>query len=153
VPLLIDKRAAADQSGRPKVTALADEILDANPNAIVIANGIEGSNPRIKTFQRAKGLNDLDENDIFLIATCLSPEHYAVLNAIGQWLELPDVIVQHYADQIAQAAGRNTGFRKSEKPTKTVLICSNRLAKSALKHCFQGSSARVRLVRSTQKVL
>jgi hypothetical protein len=87
----------------------------------------------------------LDERDVYLIVTCLSPDHYAELNAIGQWLELPTIIRQQYEDEISQAVGRNTGFRKSEKPTKTMLICSNRLAKSVLKSCFQDASARVRL--------
>jgi hypothetical protein len=112
---------------------------------VIIANGSDVTDPRVLNFQRAKGLNSLDDRDIFVIATCLCPNHYAELNVIGQWLELPRIIGQHYEDQISQAAGRNSGFRKSDKPTRTVLICSNRLAKSVLKSCFQDASARVRL--------
>ena len=114
VPLVTDNRAAADRSGKPKITALAGEILGANPNAILIANGVEGSDPRIKTFQRAKGLNGLNDRDIYVIVTCISPDQYAELNVVGGWLEMPDVIQRYYEDQISQAVGRNTGFRKSK---------------------------------------
>jgi hypothetical protein len=140
VPLTIDRKAT-----KQKITTLVDELLAANPNAVIIANGSDTTDPRVLNFQRAKGLNGLEDNDIILIVTCLSPEHYAELNVVGQWLELPGIIRQHYEDQISQAVGRNTGFRQSEQPTKTVVICSNRLAKSMLKSCFQDASARVRL--------
>jgi hypothetical protein len=139
VPLIIDRRAT-----KRKITTLVDEILAANPDAVIIANGSDLTDPRILNYQLAKGVNGLEDNDIIVIATCLSPEHYAELNVVGQWLELPGIIRQHYEDQITQAVGRNTGFRKSEKPTNTTLICSNRLAK-ILKSCFQHPSARVRL--------
>jgi hypothetical protein len=140
VPLFIDRRAT-----ERKITALVDELLSANPNAVVIANSVKKESPEIKTFQRAKGLNGLNENDIFIVVTCLCPDQYAKLNVVGQWLDLPGIIGQYYEDQISQAVGRNTGFRKSEKPTRTVLLCSNRLVKSVLKSCFQDASARVRL--------
>jgi hypothetical protein len=70
---------------------------------------------------------------------------------VGGWLELPDVIQRFYVDQINQAVGRNTGFRKSKKPTKTMLISSSRLARGILAECFQHSSARIRLVRTKAK--
>jgi hypothetical protein len=143
IDLFIDKRAADDRKGSIKISGLLDEILNANPEAVIIANGTD--NPRVLNFQQAKGVNGLEHRDVFVIVTCLCPDHYAELNAVGQWLELPAIIRQHYEDQISQAVGRNTGFRKSEKPTKTVVICSNRLAKSVLKSCFQDASARVRL--------
>ena len=91
VPLQIDKRAAKDRAGRPNITALADELLAASPDAIVIGNGIGRSDPRVKTFQRAKGLNGINENDVHIIATCISPEQYSELNVVGQWLALPRV--------------------------------------------------------------
>jgi hypothetical protein len=151
VPYATDNRAAADRSGKPKITALAGEILGANPNAIVIANGVDGSDPRVKTFQRAKGLNGLNDKDIYVIPTCIAPDQYAELNVVGGWLDMPDVIQRHYQDQICQAVGRNTGFRKSEKPTRTMVICSIRLARGILAECFQDSSARIRLVRTKAK--
>ena len=141
---MIDKRAAAAQQGKAKITALAEEILSANSRAIVIANGAKLHDARIKTFQRAKGLNGLNDNDIFIIVTFLPPEQYAELNVIAGWLAIPDAIQRFYEDQISQAVGRNTGFRRSERPTKTVLICSPRLA-HMLRDCFKDSSARIRL--------
>ena len=83
--------------------------------------------------------------------TCISPGQYAELNVVAGWLEMPDVIQRFYEDQISQAVGRNTGFRKSKKPTKTILISSNRLAKNVLNECFQENSTRVRLRRVTKK--
>jgi hypothetical protein len=145
VPLFIDRKAAA-----AKISGLVDEILRANSDAFIIANGSDIADSRILNFQRAKGLNDLNDRDIFVIVTCLCPDHYAELNVIGQWLELAGIIRQHYEDQISQAVGRNTGFRKSDKPTGSVVICSNRLAKYVLKNCFQDASARVRLQRRTK---
>ena len=63
------------------------------------------------TFQKAKGANHLADRDIYIIVTHLNPDHYAELNVVGQWLEIPDVIELYYRDQISQAVGRNGGFR------------------------------------------
>jgi len=90
----------------------------------------------------------LNDNDVYVIATCIPPEQYAELNVVGGWLAIPEVITRFYEDQISQAVGRNTGFRKSEQPTKTVLICSNRLARSVLQKCFKDTAARIRLIRT-----
>src|SRR3978361_1252902 len=46
----------------------------------------------------------LEDKYIFFIVTNLSPEKYAELNLLGQWLELPEVIGLHYQDQIDQSA-------------------------------------------------
>jgi hypothetical protein len=151
IPLVIDRRAAADRHEKTKVSALAAEILRDHPNAILIANGSDRSDPRIKTFQAAKGLNGLEDNDVFIIPTWLSPEQYAELNLIAQWLEIPSAVTLFYEDQISQAVGRNTGFRKSEKSTKTKVVCSNRLAKRVLAECFQDNFARIRLVRDSRR--
>ncbi len=150
VPLVVDGRAAMDRQGKPKIRALAEEILRVNPRAIIIANGTKLPDPRVKTFLRAKGLNGLNDNDIFVIPTFLSPEQYAELNVIAGWLDIPDAIQRFYEDQISQAVGRNTGFRSSKRPTKTVLICSNRLARM-LRACFRDSAARIRLTTSKTK--
>jgi len=96
----------------------------------------------VKTFQRAKGLNGLEDNNVFMIPTWLPPGQYAELNLIAQWLDIQGAITLFYEDQISQAVGRNTGFRKSERPTTTKVICSPRLARRVLAQC----SARIQLV-------
>ena len=80
VQLVIDKRAA---KGEQKITSLARELL-ANPNAIVIGSKTNLTDPRVMTFQSGKERNGLDENDVRVIPTFLSPDHYAELNVIGQ---------------------------------------------------------------------
>jgi len=146
VPLFTDRRSAKRNIG-----PFVDEILAANPNAVIIANGTNSAHPRVLNFQRAKGVNGLDEKDVFIIGTCLAPDRYAELNVIGQWLNLPGIIRQQYEDEISQAVGRNTGFRQSEKPTKTVVICPHRLYKNTLKDCFRDDSARVRLQKVKER--
>ena len=111
VPLVIDKRAV---KGEQKITSLARELL-ANPNAIVIGSKTNLTDPRVMTFQSAKGRNGLEQNDVRVIPTFLSPDHYAELNVIGQWLNLPEVITHFYEDQINQSVGRNWGFRATDK--------------------------------------
>jgi hypothetical protein len=115
VPVLIDKRAAADHKGKPKISALAQEKLNENPDAFVVGNGIKFSNERVKNFQRVKGLNGLEANDLIIIPTFLAAEEYALLNVTGQWLNDTEVIIRFCEDQIAQAVGRNQGFRKKDK--------------------------------------
>ena len=126
VPVCIDKRA----SGR-RAADLAREITEANPNAVVICNGVK-DNDRVLTFQKAKGANHLADRDIYIIVTHLNPEHYAQLNVVGQWLEIPDVIELYYHDQISQAVGRNRGFRDTGNGRKTVVIASSKLAQSGI---------------------
>jgi hypothetical protein len=62
---LLDKRAAADRPAKPNVTALANEIMSANPNAVVIANRV--NDERVLTFQGAKGYNGLEDRDVYII--------------------------------------------------------------------------------------
>ena len=126
VPVCIDKRA----SGR-RAADLAREITEANPDAVVICNGVKGDD-RVLTFQKAKGANHLADRDIYIIVTHLNPDHYAELNAVGQWLGIPDVIELYYRDQISQAVGRNRGFRDTENGRKTVVIASSTLAQSGI---------------------
>lgn len=133
VPVVLDPRAGADQSGKEKVSTLAKEICDANPNAIVIADGAKGMD-RVLTFQSAKGRNGLEEKDVYIILTNLAPAKYEELNVLGQWLEIPNVISMFYQDQINQAVGRNTGFRQStQRATRTVVITSKRFYASVIK--------------------
>jgi hypothetical protein len=133
VPVVLDPRAGADQVDKVKVSMLAKEICDANPNAIVIADGAKGVD-RVLTFQSAKGRNGLEKNDVYVILTNLAPAMYEELNVLGQWLGIPDVISMFYQDQINQAVGRNTGFRLStQRATRTVVITSKRFYASVIK--------------------
>jgi len=126
IPAFIDTRAGADKPGKPaKVSAIAKDILEANSNAVVVADGVN-SDIGAMSFQRMKGRNDLANNDVFIVLTSLAPDLYARFNVIGQWLGIPDIIALHYQGLINQAVGRNTGFRQQDG-TKTVVVCSNRL--------------------------
>jgi hypothetical protein len=88
---------------------------------------------KVMNFQGMKGVNGLEENDVYIVVTCLSPAKYAELNVIGRWLQIPNIIQKYYQDQINQAVGRNRGFRQSfDRETKTTLITSRRLWKNVL---------------------
>ena len=109
VPLFLDARARADRKdGMQGVSALAAEIAAADPDAIVISDGVSGV-PNVYTFQSMKGLNGLERKNLYIILTWLAPDKYVELNVLGQWLGCGRVIEQHYQDQINQAAGRNRG--------------------------------------------
>jgi hypothetical protein len=126
VDLFVDKRAS-----KRGIKELAREIIDANPDAWVICNNVDGID-RVLTFQTAKGANHLADKVIYIIITHLAPEHYAELNVIGQWLGIPDVIDLYYRDQISQAVGRNRGIRGDDKDLRTVVITSPRLVTSGI---------------------
>jgi hypothetical protein len=149
VPIYIDGRAVADRH-QPKVSHLAEEIVDADANAVVISNGVVGVD-RVLTFQKSKGMNDLNDKNIFIILTNLAPEQYAELNVIGQWLNITDVISLFYEDQINQSVGRNRGFRQSlTHDTKTVVVASNRLYKNVMQ-TLENGAGRTRLYQIDQK--
>jgi hypothetical protein len=112
LPLCLDRRSGADRNECEKVTALAREIVMENPNAFVISDGVKGVEC-VTTFQSMKGLNGLEDRDVYVVLTSLAPEKYAQLNVIGQWLGQGNVIQEFYQDQINQAVGRNQGFLKS----------------------------------------
>jgi hypothetical protein len=80
IPLFIDARARADRDQKPGVTQLAKEIVGANPDAVVIANGTKGNVEGVQTFQGCKGRNDLIHKDIYIVVTHLAPDQYAELN-------------------------------------------------------------------------
>jgi hypothetical protein len=143
IPQFIDARARANQAAKPGVTQLAKEILGANPDAVVIANGTNGDVEGVQTFQGCKGRNDLVDKDIYIVVTHLAPDQYAELNVIGQWLGIPNIINLFYMDQINQAVGRNQGFRQSnQRETKTVLISSKRLFDSVISKCCSEEGSR-----------
>ena len=128
VPIFLDARARADRKdGMQGVSALAAEIAAADPNAIVISDGVSGGVPNVYTFQSMKGLNGLERKNLYIILTWLAPDKYAELNVLAQWLGCGRVIEQHYQDQINQAAGRNRGFRQAEAPANTVVFASKAL--------------------------
>jgi hypothetical protein len=127
VPVVFDPRAR-----KKDIAKLAREIVDADPNALVIADMVK-SVERVVTYQGAKGVNGLEDRNIYVIPTYLSGEVYARLNVIGQWLGIPNIIEMHYRDQINQAVGRNRGFRQSpSRDTKTTVVCSHRLWKDTV---------------------
>jgi hypothetical protein len=125
VPVFIEKRAKSDrvQAEELNVSALAQEILEADKNAVVISDGVKDI-PDVYTFQGMKGLNGLEDRNIYIILTWMAPEKYAELNVLGQWLGNENILLDYCQDQINQAVGRNRGFRQSQKDTKTVVITS-----------------------------
>jgi hypothetical protein len=126
IPTLLDPRARSENHDKSGVSTLARDILETEPNAIVISDGAEGVDG-VLSFQAAKGMNGLEERDVRVIVTNLHPEKFAQLNVLGQWIGRPDVIGRHYADQINQAVGRNRGFRDRGDHTSTVVVTSRRL--------------------------
>ena len=161
VPVFIDARARANYAEKQGVVELASEIIEFNPNAVVIANGakpnlehgqVNGEKDnlkRIQTFQGCKGKNDLHDKDIYIVLTHLAPDQYAELNVIGQWLGISNIIELFYMDQINQAVGRNSGFRQSnERQTKTFIITSNRLYNSVISNCCSADGSRTGLYKT-----
>ena len=126
VPVLFHSRAKSDrvQAEELNVSALAQEILEADKNAVVISDGVKDHIPGVYTFQGMKGLNGLEDRNIYIILTWMAPEKYAELNVLGQWLGKENILLDYCQDQINQAVGRNRGFRQSQKETKTVVITS-----------------------------
>ncbi len=114
-------RAAVDRRGQNRISALASEIVAANDNAFVIADGVGGVERAI-TFQSMKEQNGFAERDISIVLTCLNPEKFAELND------------RHYDDQLNQAVGRNRGFRLSNRrSTITRVITTTRLWQQVLR--------------------
>jgi hypothetical protein len=148
VPIIHDPRARADGK-KAGVSQLASSILSADENAIVIANGVDKELPRILTFQRMKGLNGLEERNIYIVLTWLAPTVYAKLNVLGQWLDCEMTVSGYYQDQINQAVGRNRGFRQSDNETKTVVICSKELWRLFL---YEFPCSRVQFYLSEEKL-
>ena len=101
IPTILDPRAS-----KRYVPVLACEILDSNPDAVVITDHVKDMD-RVLTHQSAKGRNGLEDNDVYIILTDLAPARYALLNVLGQSLAMPDIINVHFEDLINQAVGRN----------------------------------------------
>jgi hypothetical protein len=150
IPTYLDRRAGADRKDKKRVSVLAQEIIAANPNAIVVSDGVENMDG-VKTFQSMKGLNGLEEKDLYIIVTCIAPEKFAELNVIGQWIGNRAVVQDYYQDQVNQAVGRNRGFRESRtRRTNTVVIASPRLWNSVLSK-VQDRAPRVQLYVTNER--
>lgn len=138
-PLIIDAKAKARDVGK-----LAEGLLANDPNAFVIGNKLNGRH-RTLTFQSMKGLNGLQGRNLIIIPTMLSPEHYAELNVVGQWLGNPEEIIKmYYVDAICQAVGRNKGFRDNGA---SVQVISNRQLAESILLPEMNELSRVRLYR------
>ena len=125
--------------------------MSANPNAVVIANGVHDDGERVLTFQSAKGYNGLEDRDVYIIVTNLAPDQYEQFNVIGQFLDIPNIIDLHYRDQISQAVGRNRGFRQSRTgSTRTVIVTTRRLFER-LSQIHAADDARVQLIPTSSK--
>lgn len=128
VPVVYDNRARAyDNRDRAEDReGLAKEIIDGNKNAIVICNGLE-DHDCITNFTTMKGVNEYRDNDVYIIMTMLSPDHYAAVNTLGQFVNEPKIIDLYYKDSVTQAIGRNTGYRDSGNDREAVIIAGSRL--------------------------
>jgi hypothetical protein len=73
---------------------------------VVISDGVKDT-PGVYTFQGMKGLNGLEDRNIYIILTWMAPEKYAELNVLGQWLGNENILLDYCQDQINQAVGRN----------------------------------------------
>lgn len=67
VPTFIDPRAGANQPKGERVSVLAREILGSVDDGIVISDGAKGIDG-VLSFQSAKGVNGLEEKDVYVIA-------------------------------------------------------------------------------------
>ena len=139
VPFQIDPRAAGDRESGERLSALVREYSD--DGWTVIADG--AAQAGAINFQRMKGRNDLADKDLAIILGFLSPDEFAVLNVVGNWLGIPDIISMHYQDRLNQAVGRNSGYRYQGKRVR--VLASNRLWNAELSRLTDG---RTRLVSS-----
>ena len=128
-PVIFDNRARRDRPDREGREALVTEILDNDENGIVICNGIE-ANGRVVNYTNMKGVNDLCDNDIYIIMTMLSDDHYAALNTLGQFIGETNIITIYYRDLVSQAIGRNTGYRDSGNGRQAVIIAGANLIRA-----------------------
>jgi hypothetical protein len=138
------------QCGPQRAGTVTTEPCDSGELA-QLEGDAEADDGQCRAGEDAGQVGDREEdNDIFVVVTCLSPDKYAELNVIGQWLEIPDIISEYYQDQINQSAGRNRGFRQSsDRETKTTLITS-RLWKSVLSKLSE-CNPRVQLYESVDR--
>jgi len=106
VQLKVDARA-----NKKNIDGLVTDIL-TNPDQntdLVISDMASGSN--VMSHSRARGSNDLTDQDLASILTFIGEVEYMELNVIGQKYGIENVIQASYLDRYNQAAGRNRGLR------------------------------------------
>lgn len=113
VPLVLDSRAAKDQEGKPKLSALIEELRAKRSDVFVITDNA-GNSTNICPHKTARGRNDLAERMIVSILTYIGGSQYAELCLLGKEFSLPDIIRTYYRDVLFQDIGRNMGFRRSQ---------------------------------------
>jgi hypothetical protein len=127
IPVKIDAR-----SSKRHIEELVDEIVDGDRGCLVVTDMVR-SNTNVLNYQQMKGANGHQQKNVHVVMTSLSPEKYSELNVLGQWLGIDNIIAGHYFDQLAQAVGRNTGFRQaSETATTTMVYTSSKVWRSVL---------------------
>ena len=106
VQLKVDARA-----NKKNIDGLVTDILtDPHQNTdLVISDMASGSN--VMSHSRARGSNDLTDQDLASILTFIGEVEYMELNVIGQKYGIENVIKASYLDRYNQAAGRNRGLR------------------------------------------
>ncbi|MET4699002.1 hypothetical protein ABIE65_002032 [Constrictibacter sp. MBR-5] len=87
-----------------------------NPNIVFVGN-FTNNHDFITGYshQTAKGMNGLSGNDIISYYHWMNYKQYHVMNVLGQYLGMNDIIRLHYLDNMYQAIGRNQGFRNEGK--------------------------------------
>jgi hypothetical protein len=106
IQLRLDTRA-----NKKNIDALVTDILaDPDQNTdLVISDMASGS--QVMSHSRARGCNDLTDQDLATILTFIGEVEYMELNVIGQKYGIENVIQASYLDRYNQAAGRNRGLR------------------------------------------
>jgi hypothetical protein len=116
----IDNRAR-----KQDIKSLVSELSKQEPNGLIISDMVPLAH-NVTNFQRMKGANQYQGANITIILTLISPEKYARLNILGQFLDLEQVVSIYYFDQISQATGRNTGFRQVAASQATATIVASK---------------------------
>lgn len=135
VDLKLDKRCR-----RERISDLEAEIRESNPDVVVIGNMMADA----ISHMASRGLNSLENRDIFAIYTWPSLPQFAELAAINTKFGLRDAIRLTYVDTYNQTSGRNRGFR--DQGRQHVAMMSSRLYRWLAPHL--AGLGRYRLVRS-----
>lgn len=110
IELRPDTRACSKE-----IQNLADELKESTDHTITDIAKLGHT----ISHDSARGRNDLTNKRLATILTFISPEQYAIFNAISQELGIPELIQHFYLDRINQAAGRNRGLRNPGDPSMT----------------------------------
>ncbi len=135
VDLKLDKRCR-----RGSIGDLEAEIRESNPEVVIIGNMMADA----ISHMASRGLNSLENRDIFAVYTWPSLPQFAELAAINTKFGLRDAIRLTYVDTFNQTSGRNRGFR--DQGRQHVAMMSSRLYRWLAPHL--AGLGRYRLVRS-----